>query len=88
MFCPNVPTCCAFFSPTYPVVEDMSNFQEIGCSTFRKAEDLMFHLRKGIGCSAVLRHPGASAQHCTGMTNWPNTIQCFGWDQVFGFPGG
>ena len=21
---------------------------------------------------------GASAQHCTGMTNWPNTIQCLG----------
>ena len=21
---------------------------------------------------------GAPAQHCTGMTNWPNTIQCLG----------
>ena len=21
---------------------------------------------------------GASAQHCTGMTNWPNTLQCLG----------
>ena len=29
-------------------------------------------------CSAVLRHRHcrASAQHCTAMTNWPNTIRC------------
>ena len=25
---------------------------------------------------------GASAQHCTGMTNWPNTIQCLGSDDI------
>ena len=25
---------------------------------------------------------GASAQHSTGMTNWPNTIQCFGSDDI------
>ena len=24
----------------------------------------------------------ASAQHCTGMTNWPNTIQCLGSDDI------
>ena len=27
----------------------------------------------GHACAA-----GASAQHCTGMTNWPNTILCLG----------
>ena len=26
---------------------------------------------------------GASAQRCTGMTNWPNTIECFGSDDFF-----
>ena len=25
---------------------------------------------------------GASAQHCTGMTNWRNTIQCLGEDDI------
>ena len=25
---------------------------------------------------------GASAQHCTGMTNWPITIQCLGSDDI------
>ena len=25
---------------------------------------------------------GASAQHCTGMTNWPNTIHCLGQDDI------
>ena len=24
----------------------------------------------------------APAQHCTGMTNWPNTIQCLGLDDL------
>ena len=24
----------------------------------------------------------ASAQHCKGMTNWPNTIQCLGSDDI------
>ena len=35
-------------------------------------------------CSAVLRHGGggASAQHCTSMTHWPNTIQCLGSDDI------
>ena len=36
-------------------------------------------------CSAVLRHRGgggASAQHCKAMTNWPNTIQCLGSDDI------
>ena len=32
----------------------------------------------------MLRHggDGASAQHCTGMTNWPNTIQSLGSDDI------
>ena len=25
---------------------------------------------------------GASAQHCTGVTKWPNTIQCLGEDDL------
>ena len=25
---------------------------------------------------------GASAQHCTAMTNWPNTIQCLRSDEI------
>ena len=25
---------------------------------------------------------GASARHCTGMTNWPNPIQCLGQDAI------
>ena len=25
---------------------------------------------------------GAPAQHCTGMANWPNTIQCLGSDDI------
>ena len=25
---------------------------------------------------------GASAQHCTGMTTWPNTIHCLGSDDI------
>ena len=25
---------------------------------------------------------GAAAQHCAGMTNWPNTIQCLGSDDI------
>ena len=29
------------FAPMYPLVEDMSNFWANGCSTLRKAEDLM-----------------------------------------------
>ena len=35
-------------------------------------------------CSAVLRHHRcrASAQRCTAMTNWPNTIQCLGSDNI------
>ena len=28
------------------------------------------------------RAAGAPAQHCTGMTNWPNTIQCLGSDDI------
>ena len=27
----------------------------------------------------------ASAQHCTAMTNWPNTIQCFDPDDIMSF---
>ena len=26
--------------------------------------------------------PRLIAQHCTGMTNWPNTIQCLGSDDI------
>ena len=37
-------------------------------------------------CCAVLcsdtAAAGASEQHCTGMTNWPNTIQCLGSDDI------
>ena len=34
--------------------------------------------------SAVLRHGGGSgsAQHCTAMTNYSNTIQCLGSDDI------
>ena len=34
--------------------------------------------------SAVLRHggSGASAQHCTAMNKWPNTIQHLGSDDI------
>ena len=35
------------------------------------AADLMQNPQEGMAA-------GASAQHCTGMTNWPNTIQCLG----------
>ena len=37
-------------------------------------------------CSVVLRHGGggasAQAQHCTATTNWLNTIQCLGSDDI------
>ena len=33
-------------------------------------------------CTAVPRQRHASSQHCTGMTNWPNTIQCLGSDDI------
>ena len=28
------------------------------------------------------RAAGAPAQHCTGMANWPNTIQCLAYDDI------
>ena len=28
---------------------------------------------------------GAPALHCTGMTNWPTTIQCLGYDDLMSF---
>ena len=33
-------------------------------------------------CWSTRRHRRAPAQHCTGMTNWPNTIQCLGSDDI------
>ena len=33
-------------------------------------------------CAEARRRRRASAQHCTGMTNWPNTIQCLGSDDI------
>ena len=35
-----------------------------------------------VQCCAEARRRRASAQHCTGMTNWPNTIQCLGSDDI------
>ena len=32
--------------------------------------------------SDLFRFCGISAQHCTSMTNWPNTIQCLGSDDI------
>ena len=29
-------------------------------------------------CWGTAATTGTPAQHCTGMTNWPNTIQCLG----------
>ena len=49
-------------------------FRENGSSTLRKAEDLTPRDIAGGG--------GASAQHCTGMTNWLNTIHCLGADDI------
>ena len=65
-----------------------------GSSILRKAEDLMprdimsseprhwmvfGQLVMPVQCCAeARRRRRASAQHCTGMTNWPNTIQCLG----------
>ena len=63
---------------------ETSNFRANGCSTLRKAEDLM---PRDI-MSSEPRHwmmpaaAGAPAQHCTAMTNWPNTIQCLGSDDI------
>ena len=33
-------------------------------------------------CCAEVPAAGASAQHCTGMANWPNTIQCLASDDI------
>ena len=33
-------------------------------------------------CWGTVAAVGASAQHCTGITNWPNTIQCLGSDDI------
>ena len=35
-----------------------------------------------VQCCAGAAVAGAPAQHCTGMTNWPNTIQCLGEDDL------
>ena len=35
-----------------------------------------------VQCCAEARRRRASAQYCTGMTNWPNTIQCLGSDDI------
>ena len=33
-------------------------------------------------CWGMAEVAGAPAQHCTSMTNWPNTIQCLGSDDI------
>ena len=33
-------------------------------------------------CWGTRRRRRAPAQHCTGMANWPNTIQCLGSDDI------
>ena len=33
-------------------------------------------------CWGMVPLLGAPAQHCTGMANWPNTIQCFSSDDI------
>ena len=33
-------------------------------------------------CWGTAAAAGATAQHCTAMTNWPNTIQCLGSDDI------
>ena len=43
-----------------------------------KALDGIWQVGHARGTAAA----GASAQHCTGMTNWPNTIQCLGSDDI------
>ena len=35
-------------------------------------------LAKALDAIWPVGHARASAQHCTGMTNWPNSIQCLG----------
>ena len=71
-----------------------SNFWAPISSTLRKAEDLMprdimsseprhwmvfGQLAMPVQCCAEARW---RALHCTGMTNWPNTIQCLGSDDI------
>ena len=40
----------------------------------------VWYLAASWSCTAAA--VGASAQHCTGMANWPNTIQCLGSDDI------
>ena len=60
-----------------------------GSSTFKKAENLVprdimsFEPRHWIVFGQLVSSSGgASAQHCTGMTNWPHTIQSLGSDDI------
>ena len=47
-----------------------------------KALDDIWPVGMPVQCCAEARRRRASAQHCTGMTNWPNTIQCHGSDDI------
>ena len=40
----------------------------------------------GHACAVPARHSGGASAHCRkGMTNWPNTIQCLGSDDIMSF---
>ena len=85
------------FSPTYPLVQDMSNFRENGCSTLRKAEDLMprdimsseprhWMVFGQLPClsTALHRHDQLAKYHPVPWLRWYNVS----WHQVFRLPEG
>ena len=59
----------------------MLNFQEGGRLDAKRHYVILAKALDGIWVQCCAEAPAAaavSAQHCTGMTNWPNTIQCLG----------
>ena len=69
--------------PGFTMSKWMLNPQEGGRLDAKRHYVMLTKTLDGIwplGHACAGRH--ASAQHCTGMANWPNTIQCLGSDDI------